>query len=426
MTNPLRSFALCSLVLPLLFLNLACKPNLKKKAPQAGDKVSTVSVFKAKSEEIQEALEFKGNFIPTDKLDVRAEADGKVVSVAVNEGQTVTSGEALAVLNPEILQLTLEKSRRELKEIEAKIDAGITVDGVENSFSPQPDRNPAENSHPTPERQEPPTQNSEAEKERNLDEVGEEMPPPPPPSPPSTPPSSVNNLNPSANNQIVDKDHSDRAETLMRVNQTSADRIRSEIALLEKKIEAANVTSGIEGMVAKRNITEGSVVVLGDILFQIIRMDPVLFSIEVGEDSITHFKKEDKVQVVADNIPGEGFSGEIVFESPEPDPQSKKYEIKIALPNPQTKIKAGMTGQLLVSLNKTRKGLMIPWDCLFTDGKKQYVYLVQDKIAQRREVELGNRKEDRVEVKSGLVEGDQVVLKGRQNLKEELEFVKVE
>jgi len=403
------TFRACRILFILLFCVLGfsgCKGKSQKKIPLPGDKIYPVSVLKASLDEIPESLEIKGTFFPSDKLEVRAEVEGKINSVSANEGQVVGSGEILATINPEFLNLLLEKQRLDVKEAEARAEANLPVKPVNlrgTIVPPEsaPGNAPSE-SNPTP-----PPENNAANKERpvNPDEVGES---PPPPSPGESPPSS------------------EKTEAVLRAEQANLDRLKAEVALTEKKLESANVKADIGGVINKKNITEGTVVSAGEMLFQIVKIDPISLSVYLPKEIVVGLKMGDKLEVSPNEMPGTTIAGEIVFISPETDPQNKNYEVKISLPNGGQKLKGGMGGGISLPLTQLRKGVTVPADALIQKDGKNYVYVVKDQVAERREVELGKKVGQKIEVKKGVKEEEPVVIKGHATFDEEQEFVKVE
>jgi membrane fusion protein (multidrug efflux system) len=61
---------------------------------------------------------------------------------------------------------------------------------------------------------------------------------------------------------------------------------------------------------------------------------------------------------------------------------------------------------------------VIPEEALTPEAEKQYVYVVADGKAQRREVRIGGRRPGAVEVLAGLSAGDQVVVEGTQKVRD--------
>lgn len=413
-------------LLAFLALSVGCKGKGSKTTPQPGDKIYPVSVLKVTSEEVPETLELSGTFVPSDKLDVKSEVEGKVNSVSVNEGQVVAPAELLATINPESLNLLLDKQKKELSEAEAKTggagpsSAAIPLEKPTSFLAAlrQQQLQFQQGSPPPPPVEQPPPPSENPEAPASPDEVGEQAPPPPspPPTPPSPPPS-----------ETPPPPSENAAENNQRLRDATLDRIKADIALTEKKIQAANITAGIGGIVSKKNIAEGSVVTPGEVLFQIVKIDPIQLSVFVPKESIGGIKLQDKADVSTDELLSQTESGDVVFVSPEPDPQNKNYEVRVSISNTPLKIKGGMPGKIRIAVNQIRRGLMVPADAVVTVNNKKYVYILKSpQVAERVEVELGPKVGQKVEVKKGLKEGEEVVFKGQVTFDEPEEFVKVE
>ena len=390
-----------------LVLSASCSSKGKHRTPGAGDKIYPVAVWKIAKEEVPDIVELKGNFIPSDKLDVKAETEGKVISSPVTEGQQVNLGEALATINPEQLNLLLEKQKLELKEQEVKIEAGLANKNTaaKSPFMRSMGARPNADSNAPP-----PEQNPDNPPPTNPDQVGEDKPqqePPPADSEPSN-------------------DKPDNADSIAHANEVTLDRIKADIALTEKKIESANVTAGIPGVLTKKNVSDGSAITLGEVLFQIVKIDPILLSVFVNKKEVVNLQKGQKVEVKTDDLSGISLNGEITYVAAEADPQNKNYEVRIAAPNTQLKIRAGMQGVAVMPQTGTRKALLVPDDAVLNQNGKKYVYVADGQLALRKEVELGSNVGNKVEVSSGLKDGETVIVKGHSTFKDEEEFIRVE
>ena len=86
-----------------------------------------------------------------------------------------------------------------------------------------------------------------------------------------------------------------------------------------------------------------------------------------------------------------------------------------------TVVGAGFAG--LTALRTLRRAardaeltLVAPEAALSPSGETQYVYRVRDGVAERREVTIGERREGRVEILTGVAAGDQLVVSGLQRV----------
>ena len=74
---------------------------------------------------------------------------------------------------------------------------------------------------------------------------------------------------------------------------------------------------------------------------------------------------------------------------------------------------------LNVSLaNDEREALVIPEEALTPEAERQYVFVVADGKAQRREVRIGGRRPGSVEILAGLEAGERVIVEGTQKVRD--------
>jgi membrane fusion protein (multidrug efflux system) len=87
------------------------------------------------------------------------------------------------------------------------------------------------------------------------------------------------------------------------------------------------------------------------------------------------------------------------------------------LANEDGALKSGMF--LNVSLaNDERTALVIPEEALTPEAERQYVFVVADGKAERREVRIGGRQPGSVEIVAGLKDGERVVVEGTQKVRD--------
>jgi membrane fusion protein (multidrug efflux system) len=88
------------------------------------------------------------------------------------------------------------------------------------------------------------------------------------------------------------------------------------------------------------------------------------------------------------------------------------------VPNREAKLRPGMFARVRLFTSGLRDSMVVPEESLFPVGDDKYVYKVVDGKATRQKVEIGTRREGRVEVLSGLAAEDVVVTAGALKLRE--------
>jgi HlyD family secretion protein len=88
------------------------------------------------------------------------------------------------------------------------------------------------------------------------------------------------------------------------------------------------------------------------------------------------------------------------------------YQVKISLEELSDEVKPGMTADLIIKTAFRENVLIIPEDAIQEKDDKTIVEILKDNIVEEKEVEIGLEGSDNmVEVVSGVLEGEKVILK---------------
>ena len=90
--------------------------------------------------------------------------------------------------------------------------------------------------------------------------------------------------------------------------------------------------------------------------------------------------------------------------------ESKVFKVIIRISSDNKRIKPAMTTNNEIIISKEQNVLVIPRAALFSDGPEQFVYLKEFGGVSTRKVECGNQNEKFIVIKSGLKEGDKILL----------------
>jgi RND family efflux transporter MFP subunit len=135
----------------------------------------------------------------------------------------------------------------------------------------------------------------------------------------------------------------------------------------------------------------------------------------VEESQINKIHQGDQVRVQIDALGQQELAGTVVEIVPASDPGSRTYLVKISIALPgggQQIIRSGLYGKARFVTGQTQ-AIIIPRPALVERGQLTSVFVVdQSGTARMRLVKTGKTYSDRVEVLSGLKEGEQIVVDG--------------
>ncbi len=152
-------------------------------------------------------------------------------------------------------------------------------------------------------------------------------------------------------------------------------------------------------------------------ILHLMNVNELKVKVSVSENDSYKLKIGQKALIKSDNLPEEEFTGYISRISPIVDPISKTVEVEIRVVNRGTKIKANSFVRVEIDLGETRD-LTVLTSAILTDPVtgKNFVYLYQNGIAKKRFIVKGKQVNDETVIRTGLKEGDEVIVEGQSNL----------
>lgn len=205
----------------------------------------------------------------------------------------------------------------------------------------------------------------------------------------------------------------DELEKMMGVS--SNNELSSMINVLKDKKGDYIVVAGISGVISEMNLKVGSMPI--NIMKQgmVIENEDTLDVIfKVSEEGKKLFKKGENINI---EVEAHGKAHEKIALvdniSKEVDERTKQYDVTISFKNDE-KFKKGVFARAYIEVNSKKDVLVIPKDSLIREGEKNYIYTIEKNQAIKKEVILGVENHKEVEILSGIVEGEQIVIKGKE------------
>ena len=177
--------------------------------------------------------------------------------------------------------------------------------------------------------------------------------------------------------------------------------------------------SPINGVVVTRNIQPGQVVNPGQSLFTIADLSEVWVVLQVPQAQASALPDGTPITFTTEAAPGKVFRGRITGRAQDFDPQTRNIGIRATVVSPNQLLKPGLA-VLAKAETKGSPVLTIPTSALQEVEKKDVVFIQKGDVYQLKNVTVGQRTPQRVEIPQGLQAGEQVVVDGSFVLKSEL------
>jgi Cu(I)/Ag(I) efflux system membrane fusion protein len=165
------------------------------------------------------------------------------------------------------------------------------------------------------------------------------------------------------------------------------------------------------GVVLEKKALAGMRFMPGETLYQIADISSVWVLADVFERDIGALKVGQEAEVGIDAFPGRGFAGRIGYIYPTLNPQTRTVPVRIELPNPGGLLRSAMYANASLKVGAGGTVLTVPVSAVIDSGTQQRVIVQKEEGRfEPREVRLGLRGDDYVEVREGVKEGEQVVV----------------
>ncbi len=189
-------------------------------------------------------------------------------------------------------------------------------------------------------------------------------------------------------------------------------------ALAKMNHEYTTIRAPIDGIVSKRLIKVGNMIRLNDPVFTITDFDPLLAIVYVPEHEMQKIHSQQPVGFEADAIPGKSFQGHVERISPIIDPETGTFKVTIEVNDPTGQLKPGMFTRIRIIYDTRQNILLVPKEAIISEDGVKNVYIIDNRMSFKREVRTGYANGSKIEIVSGLKQGDTVVTIGQSSLKD--------
>lgn len=193
------------------------------------------------------------------------------------------------------------------------------------------------------------------------------------------------------------------------------------LAQAETNLAYSYIRAPFAGYIAERNLDQGAYVTSATAststmsrgMLSLHDIETVRILIEVVEKDIPLVKIGQRAEVRAEAYPDRVFDGTVTRIVQALNRATRTMTVEIDLPNKDRQLKGGMFARVEALVGTHRQAIQIPIDAVSRLEDAQYVYVVRNGKAQRVNVDIGLRDENRVEITKGLNGDEQVIVSGK-------------
>lgn len=346
----------------------------------------SVRVARVTAQEIERRIEAVGTLLAFEEVTVSSEAEGRVTDVLADLGDRVQRGQVLATIHPEEQQYAVAQQEAQLRQALDRLGLKSETDRVKDI-------------NDVPEVRKAAADLFEAERhyQRTRELVAQ---------------------------QIASRQDLDQSEARYKSAQASHDftvhqvqnlisqvaQFRASLALARKRLRDTKVEAPFTGSIRERLVHPGQYVRTQTPLFLLVNADPLRLRAEVPEKMAPWVRVGNAVELRVEAHPDRVFNGKVSRVSPAVDEQKRTFAVEALIPNGQGLLRPGFYAKAVIQTQKRERVLSIPVAAvLYTYGTNK-AFVVNGGKVTARDLKLGERLGDTVEVIEGLQGDEQVVL----------------
>lgn len=194
--------------------------------------------------------------------------------------------------------------------------------------------------------------------------------------------------------------------------------LRATYQLAELRLSYTEIRAPFTGVVSERHVKVGQNVGQGDKTFRVTDATPLKAVVHVPERELSRLAVGQGAAAVIDALGGKAFDARVALVSPAIDPATATFRVTLEVLDPKSVLKPGMFARVGIVFDRREAALQVPRVALIEADGASSVFVVKDGKALHRAVTTGLTDGGRIELTSGVDEGESIVVVGQNGLKD--------
>lgn len=387
----MKSFLILIPVAVVVLGSTACS-----RGPKAAEKKESgpvaVRVAKVTSRTVSRSVDTVGTLFPYDEAIISAEIEGRIEQVNADLGDSVKQGQILVKIGDEEQRYLVAQQEAQLRQSLERLGLQSEKDKVQD-IRQTPDYRRAQADFFDAEQR--------YKRVRNLVDQG---------------------IGPQSDlDQAQARFQSAQAALDQTLYQTrnliqEVERFKAVLDLQRKKLRDTTVLAPFAGFVKERQTVIGQYVRANAPLFTLVKIDPLRLRIEVPERMAPWVKIGQKAEVIVEAFAGRSFEGKVWRISPTVDQTKRTFIVEALIENPRQELKPGSYARARIGTDLTENVRIIPSRALSYVLGTNKAYVVKGDTIEARDIKIGDRLAQEIEIIQGLEDGETVAVTGLNRL----------
>lgn len=215
---------------------------------------------------------------------------------------------------------------------------------------------------------------------------------------------------------VASKDEWDRAKAELEAARAEVRRLEAALDVARERLEDTRIRAPFAGTLSHRAVDVGDLAKPGDVLVRLYDAGQLDLELLVAERHAEALALDQKAEVAVSAVPGRAFEGRVAVIDPAVEAATRQLRVTVRLPDGDGLLRPGFfaSAEVIVGVREDRPA--IPERALVATREGFIVFVVEEGVARERQVEVGLRRPDLVEIRGGLEVGETVVARGHMAL----------
>ncbi len=342
---------------------------------------------------IQQTVVVSGQVMPPSEIRLASLVASTAKEVLVDEGDTVTAGQVLVVLDDDDARAGVAQAEAQL----ASAKAGRVTWAKLNAPQAEADLRRAEANLEDARRR--------LNREKSLYQAG------------ATTEAILDDAKTAEKLAVTQRDAALLQVRAAEAGGSQSQTAQANVALAQAQLERAKVQltrhvvrSPTDGVVITRMVEPGDAVMSGSNLFLLSSTGQTRLRVEPDERSLALLVVGQSAIASAEAFPNDKFEAKVAYIAPAIDASRGTVEVRLVVPNPPEFLRHNMTISAEITVREKEQTLTVPRSSVLAEKRDPHVLVFQGGRAEKRPVSLGLLGEELVEIRDGLSPEDWVVV----------------
>ena len=207
------------------------------------------------------------------------------------------------------------------------------------------------------------------------------------------------------------------SKSLVEQQEAKTKAIEAQLVSANGKLNDLIIRAPFAGVLGFREVSKGAYIDAGDIITSLDDLNSIKVDFHLPERLLTHIHVGQQVTAFNSAYQDNEFIGKIIALDSRIDSSTRNIKVRASINNKASKLRPGMLLNISVLL-QVENIMQLPESSIIPIENNHYVFVVKEDKAVRKAIKIGRRHPGVVEVISGLVVGEKVVVEGALKLRD--------